>query len=321
MRLRHLVFPLLCVVFSHGVVHSQPVDARAWVDSTSYVIGDPITVHIDVMHKKPTSFTMLVGDTLGGFYILDRQGFLQKTDTLASASLIIAKYDSGSAIFPGVPILYSVPGDTIPHTATTNPLFLTISTVAVDTTKEIKDVKPPLFIALTLTEIAIYLGILLLIAAVAYFAYRLWKKKQARKAGQIFVPPPRPAHIMALEELAILKEKKLWQQGFIKEYYTEGTEIIRRYFERRYGFMALEQTTDEIMDDLRKHIQVAETLKQTESALRRADLVKFAKYTPAIAEHEELMSTAFEIVDKTRVIDRSKTTTESKETELSHVES
>ena len=320
MRFLRLFVPLFCGVFVHGVVSGQPVDARARVDSTTYVIGDPITVHVEIAHRKATSFTMLVGDTVNGFYVLDRQPFQQTAETLAAARLTITKYDSGRAIFPGVPILYSVPGDTAPHTATTNPLLLTISTVAVDTTKEFKDVKPPLSISLTFAEIATYLGIILLISALVYFIYRYWKKKQAQKTGQVYVPPPRPAHTMALEELAMLKEKKLWQQGLIKEYYTEGTEIIRRYFERRYRFMALEQTTDEIMGDLRRHVQAPEVLSQTESLLRRADLVKFAKYQPGIPEHEKLMSDAFELVDKTKAIAHAPVA-DVKETEQAYVES
>ncbi len=320
MRFLRLFVPIFCAVFVHGVVYSQPVDARARVDSTSYLIGDPITVRVEVAHRRATSFTMLVGDTVNGFHVLDRQPFQQTAETLASAKLTIAKYDSGRAIFPGIAILYSIPGDTAPHTATTNPLLLTISTVPVDTTKEIKDVKPPLSISLTFAEIAMYLGIILLVSALAYFVYRYWKKRQAQKTGQVYVPPPRPAHIIALEELAVLKEKKLWQQGLIKEYYSEGTEIIRRYFEHRFRFMALEQTTDEIMGDLRKHVQAPDVLSQTKSLLQRADLVKFAKYQPGIPEHEKLMSDAFELVDKTKAIAHAPVA-DVKETEQAYVES
>jgi hypothetical protein len=39
-------------------------------------------------------------------------------------------------------------------------------------------------------------------------------------------------------------------KGLIKEYYTEVTEIIRRYIERRYGIEALEMTTEEILDTI-----------------------------------------------------------------------
>ena len=45
---------------------------------------------------------------------------------------------------------------------------------------------------------------------------------------------------------------------------------------------ALEETTDEIMEGLRKLRPGAELLHSTEGVLRAADLVKFAKHNPAI---------------------------------------
>jgi hypothetical protein len=100
-----------------------------------------------------------------------------------------------------------------------------------------------------------------------------------------------------------LKEKRLWQQGLIKPYYTEVTEIVRRYFEHRFGFQALEQTTDEAMDNLRRHAAAHAVLEQTDRILRRADLVKFAKHQASIPEHEETLAVAFEIVEKTKLIE------------------
>ena len=302
--MRFHVLTLLLVVVACGSLRGQTVDARAWVDSTNYIVGDPITVHVKVAHPKGLKFQPLLSDTANGFHVLERQPFRQTVDTVTSAQFVIAKYDSGRAIFPGIQLLYSRPGDTASHTVSTNPLLLTISTVAVDTTQEIKDVKPPLSVPWTFAEVALYLGILLILAAAGYFIYRYWKKKQTQQRGHVYVPPPRPAHIVALEELATLKEKKLWQQGLIKQYYSEATEIIRRYFENRYRFMALEQTTDEIMDDLRRHVQLPDLLNETEGLLRRADLVKFAKYQPDIPEHEEMFSGALSIVDRTKAIPR-----------------
>jgi hypothetical protein len=169
----------------------------------------------------------------------------------------------------------------------------------VDTTQAIKDVKPPISIPLTLAEIMMVLGISLAVILALSFLYRYWRKRQQRKSGEVYVPPPRPAHTIAREQLALLREKKLWQQGLIKQYYSEVTEIVRRYFENRYGFMALEQTTEEIMYALRKHQHAEPVWEETERILRRADLVKFAKYQPGISEHEEMFDIAMDIVDKT----------------------
>ena len=82
----------------------------------------------------------------------------------------------------------------------------------------------------------------------------------------------------------------------MKQYYSEVTEIIRHFFERRWGIIALELTTDEILVQM-KHIPDAlKVWKEMESFFITADLVKFAKYEPSPTEHENEMRSAYEIV-------------------------
>ena len=97
-----------------------------------------------------------------------------------------------------------------------------------------------------------------------------------------------------------MKEQKLWQQGLVKEYYSEVTEIIRRYFERRYAVRALEETTDEILERAPRRLRPAKRWSAPMKMLRCADLVKFAKFTPGIPDHEEMLTLAYDIVEHTR---------------------
>jgi hypothetical protein len=244
-----------------------------------------------------------VGDSLDGFSVLDRSQVTPNGETSSTASLSVAKYDSGAAVLPPLELLYSLPGDSAIRRANSNPLILTIHTLAVDTSRAYKDVKPPLSIPLTLAEIALYLGIVVLAGAIAYFGYRYWKKRKQQAKGEVYVLPPRPAHTIALEELAVLKEKRLWQQGLIKQYYSEVSEIVRRYIENRFRLMALEQTTDEIMYGLKRlHLKPMVSSKM-ETLLQLSDLVKFAKYQPGLSEHEEILTMAFDIVETTKLVE------------------
>jgi hypothetical protein len=202
-------------------------------------------------------------------------------------------------------LAYVVPGDSTQRTVSTNPLLLTTHMVPVDTSQDIKDVKPPLSISITLAEILLYAGIVLLIAALGYVFYRWWKKRQTKPGEVVWTAPPRPAHVIAYEELGRLKDKRLWQQGLVKEYYSELTEILRRYIENRYGVMALEQTTDEILFALQAFRLPPAVVGDLESILRNADLVKFAKHKPAVSEHEVAMAQTYAIIEKTRVVEPS----------------
>lgn len=299
-----------CVLFAIGAIAAACLPAmlsaqtaKAWADSTAYVIGDPIAVHIELAHPEGATVTPLLGDTLGAFHVLSRDSIEVFKHTLSTTTFTVAAYDSGTAILPQIQFAISSPGSSSPLTVSTNPLVFTIALVEVDTTKDIKDVKPVVSIPYTVAEISLIIGTLVGIALLAYFIYRYATRKKPELPEERYVPPPKAAHVLALEELASLKEKRLWQQGLIKPYYSEATEIVRRYFENRFGFMSLEKTSDETIADLRRFAAAHPVLEQTDRILKRADLVKFAKYQPAIPEHEEMLTVAYEIIDKTRVIE------------------
>jgi hypothetical protein len=280
---------------------AQEVTARARIDSTEYLVGDAITVHVSLSHPAGVTFQPTVGDSLGAFTVIGRAPFRQQGGTETATEFVVAKYDSGAGVIPAISFLYSLPGDTGSRTVSTNGLFASVRTVPVDTAAEIRDLKPPLSIPIPLWEIALYIGAVLLAGGLGYLLYRFWKRRRQSRGGEAFVPPSRPAHVIALEELGKLKDRHLWQQGLIKQYYSEVTEIFRRYIENRYRLMALEETTDEILDGLRKLRMSEDLLGRGSEILRRADLVKFAKHQPGVAEHNETLKYVYDFVDRTKI--------------------
>ena len=70
----------------------------------------------------------------------------------------------------------------------------------------------------------------------------------------------------------------MWQKGFVKDYHSKITDIIREYFEKQFGLPALERTTTESLKLLSKHPQGVKVFRYTSKFLNNADLVKFAKY-------------------------------------------
>jgi hypothetical protein len=304
--IRTALFTLLAALalLSAAAAQGTRLAAYARADSSSYLVGDWITLRVDLVHPKGAVPAPVLADSAGGFQVLQRRPLVPTSDTTSSTAFVVAKYDSGLATFPPVDFSVTIPGETSPRTVSTNPVVLTVRTVPVDTSKDIRDLKPPMSIPLTLAEILEYGGGGLLLVALLYAGWRYWKRRQARKAGAAgaYVPPPRPAHEIAFEQLALLKEKKLWQQGFLKQYYSEATEIFRRYLENRYTLQAMEETTDEILAGLRKLRFPDAMLGTAERILRRADLVKFAKFEPGIADHEEMITVIRDFVERTKIV-------------------
>src|SRR5690606_35935437 len=74
----------------------------------------------------------------------------------------------------------------------------------------------------------------------------------------------------------------------LKDYYSELTFIIRKYLDEKVYDKALESTTEELISRLKllkegNQIDISnEDIKNLESILKRADLVKFAKSAPDI---------------------------------------
>lgn len=299
---KYLVITISIIALSFYSLNSQTISARAFTDKSEYQVGDYINYTIEISHNhdlivfKPAlseyakdvdvirTDEPIVEETQGAKKIIYR--------------FIISKYDSADVTIPSIPILYHLGKDTTSLTVATNTVQFIVRTLPVNTTLEIKDVKPPIVIPMDLlTILLILITILLLILLGLYLYRRNQKKKQKRvERKKVYIIPP---HVKALTELRALEDKKLWQQGLIKEYHTGITEIIRRYFEDRFKILALESSTTEIMDQLTRVVLPKEIYKTVNDFLNNADLVKFAKYKPLPAVNEEMMKQAVDIVENT----------------------
>jgi hypothetical protein len=105
-----------------------------------------------------------------------------------------------------------------------------------------------------------------------------------------------------LEELNKLREEKLWQQGNVKLYFTQLTDIIRMYIERRYSINAMEFTTDEILSSACITSLDAGIVNKLRFTLTTADMVKFAKGQPLASENELSMSNSYDFINETKNI-------------------
>ncbi len=303
--LAHISAVAVFFAFHASLLYGQDVSVTAAVDSAHITMGDWLNLTVQVKH--PDSVNILWSefkDTLGVFEIV-------RLDTLPRGGaggtvtdgrrFTLSAYDSGAFVIPPVLIAYQYPNDTTRRYLQSDSLTIQVSSVQVDTSKAIKDIKPPLSVPLTWKEIAVYAGIILALGALFYGGYYFYRKRK-RKTGEFVEEeaPKIPPHIQAMMRLKELKEKRVWQQGNVKEFYSEATEIIRQYFEGRYGIMALELTSDEVFVQLRQFTLEKDATKLIEAFFINADLVKFAKYTPVSSENEAVVPQALDIVERTK---------------------
>ena len=141
---------------------------------------------------------------------------------------------------------------------------------------------------------------LFLLAAIGGF-FLLRKLRELRrppeeKAAPVAKQPLRPAWETALEELDRIAAADFVEKGEVDRQYVEVTETLRRYLEERYGIPALESTTEDLIELLRPAPLPSDVASRVLSLLREADLVKFAKARPDLADARSSEGRARELV-------------------------
>jgi hypothetical protein len=305
-RLKYLA--ALCLLAGQiGAAIGQYSGAEIKLEKNAIVIGDQIKAELTVTLPAGSrvQWPMLL-DTLAQNVEIHRKSGI---DTVSSGKeqftlkqeLVITSFDSGTYIIHPILFKFNHTGDTVTYFAQTLPATLDVQTIQTDASQDIKPIKPPLKAPVTFREVLPWIGLVVLVLLIAGLVYYYLKRKKLQPpvAGTRLKTtiPPYEAAIEALEEL---RQKKLWQSGRVKEYYSDLTEIVREYIELRYPVRALEMTTSEIYAALRKVDATASSREKLNQVLVLADLVKFAKEQPLPMENERSMNQCEEFVRETR---------------------
>jgi len=156
---------------------------------------------------------------------------------------------------------------------------------------DLRDIKPPLVIP-SGWALAAWIAGAIVVAALAFFAWRYWRRRRS------LVPPIPvvPAHIRARQKL----EQALGLLGQPREFCILVSDTIRLYLEERFDFRAPERTTEEFLHELREtNLLLPEQKDSLGEFLKRCDLVKFARYEPGEPELRDLHGAALRLVEET----------------------
>ncbi len=292
-----MIIPAFLFLGLHA--NAQDVQLRATIDSSAVQIGEWISLRVTAEFSPAVaSISPMLTDSLGSFEVLQLQGSPVQAEGSSQSqtwNIRLTSFEAMEGVIPPVVFGYTLQGESTPRYASTLPIPISVRPVEIDPKGDIKDIKPPLTPPWAFEDFLPY-GILALIIAVlgaGYYYYRRWKKQVKEPEQFVAQVPP---HEQALFALRSLEEKRLWQQGKVKEYYSEITEIIRTFFEGRFGIIALELTSDEILHQMKSVPEARAYWKEMNTFFLVADLVKFAKHQATPAEHENEMKWAYAMV-------------------------
>ncbi len=295
-----------------GPASAGPVTVSARLDSVKMLMGNVTTVNLEVVQDEKAKGdspllrlaaergrATVVGDTV-------EIGAPLQIDTVRLGSgrlqinyqVPVQAFDSGTYVLP--PFLY-VAGHDSAYTKSLSLQIVPVMALATDSISPMAGVVAPKGASIldSVPDFLYYywwiiLLVLLLAAGIFWYVSR-------RKVNKPIVPKPvkviDPAD-EALGALQNLKDRKLWEQGRDKEYFTELTDILRRYLVRRFGINAMEMTSAQIVKALADS-EANRSREFVRSVLNMADFVKFAKVRPLPADNVDAYNSVYNFVKET----------------------
>ncbi len=300
---------VLLLIFIQGLLSGHTLFAQRTlidvrIDSAAILIGEQTMLHLTITTDNGKNVYLdIPNDTLmRGVEILGLSdpdsSVIENNRLVIKQDVLITSFDSALYLIPPIKVIDGV------DTLYSNQVALKVSTIPVNVDDpedyfDIKTVwKPPFVLADYYPWIFGIMIALFLICVAGYVVQRIKNKKSIiplKKEG-----PKLPPHEQAIIELNQIKQQKLWQQGRSKEYYTAITETLRRYIEDRFGVGAMEMTSGEILDFIRKEDEADSVYANLKQILQLSDLVKFAKWNPLPDENDLSMMNAYLFVNQTK---------------------
>lgn len=276
-----IILPFVFFLFTYAL----NAQVKSSIDINSILIGQQITYTLEVEADTTKLVVFPEGQSFGDLEMIETYQ-IDTTKNNDTYNLVrrygLTQFDSGYYNIPKQKIIIGN------KTFFTDSLDVRVSEVMVDTTKQgLYDIKPIVEVKKTVDNWWKYIlyAIPAIALATALLYWFLWREKPLTEEEKIALLPPYDRAKLALKTL---DESQYLEHENLKDYYSELTFIIRKYLDEKVYDRALESTTDELIDRLnilKQGNQVdlsVEDIKNLESILKRADLVKFAKSAPDI---------------------------------------
>lgn len=319
------IISLILMLSAFTSLDASPQKAVLSLDTSAIRIGERVQLRLNAtLPKSAIIYWPIIADTLTSKIEVSTKS---KVDTNAtsrkdfvnySQNLIITSFDTGFHYIPPFTVHYSYKGDTSRNLLLSEGVYLNVRAVEVDTTRAIRDIRGPMQAPLTFTELAPYLaGLGILVLVIGLVWYYIWRKRMNKPIFPVLSRPVGPPWQTALQSLDTLDNKKLWQNGKMKEYYSELTEILRLYLFQQHNIEAMEMITSEILSAYDSAKLNSDSRLLLSSVLVQADYVKFAKAMPLRSENEQCLTYARQFIETTTPALAS---TEAKQNEINSTE-
>jgi hypothetical protein len=283
--------------------------ASARVDVESVTLGDTFQLAVEVVHDPSMTVTVPASLALGDAFSEHGRDTSTRDNgdgtVTMTVVLTIGAYDVGDQTVPAIPVSYVVDGTA--RTVETRPIGMIVDSYidsqspsgAPESEPELRPIAGPVDVMRPdWTVIWVLVGIAGAVALIAIGWAARWAMRRRKVAAAAEQVPLRPAHEEAMARLAELEKSGALEAADLEPAYTSLSEIVRAYLGRRYGFPALDLTTEEINAELAARAEAAEVAGELRAWFDACDLVKFAEYPSSPDEARTALYDARKIVKK-----------------------
>lgn len=200
-------------------------------------------------------------------------------------TIIITSFDSGRWLFPALPVQFAGAAGQPPRILLTDSFYVNVGYSPADSSNELRDIKPIINVSIIDYKLYFIIGGIVLLLLIIYLLYRYFKKYKKERPA---VPKSKLSPFdEAMDELKKMGEYNLNDAGETKIYHTKLSYIFKNYLGRKQGKSLLDNTTGDLLINIREMKIHAEDLFKLATALRYTDAVKFAKFQPSAVESED----------------------------------
>ena len=270
--------------------HTQKnVTVKASVDKTKILIGERFQLSLEAVFPSNKSLRFFSIDSISHFIIINKE----KADTQKNANgisinqkFLLTSFDSGQWVIPSFQLDKKIKTEPIP----VDVIFSNF-----DASKDYHDIKDIITLPPEKDRNWWILPAILTSIVLVAIAWLLRKKKSAvdnTPAQKV------DAFKEAMQQLQQVQKSKV----SVKQYYSSLTDIFRLYIFRKKRIMSLQETTEDLVLQIKNMKPGEELFTQLSQALQLSDSVKFAKFIPSEQDNKlvfDIIKAAIEKIENT----------------------
>lgn len=263
------------------------------VEGTSFdtEVGRPITIPIVV--EIPATGQFIHARATGNRFVEPAGNVVQSGENTWSVPVVV--FRSGTYDVSGIEVAW-IDDKGAEYKASSEAFSIRVQSVIANEEAPTLSAPGP-WLHLRTRNVPLIIASALLLAAVLGFLIAQLFRRRESEPEIVQEGPKRPAWEIALESLDTLEAENLLEAGEHVQFHFRLSEIVRTWIDGRYGMNAMEMTTREITQELKRNrLTIGQHGDAIEQILEDTDFVKFARFQPPVEGSRKVFAQTKELI-------------------------